>query len=306
MTMRLKRDNLCPHCQAPVEPTWLFCLACGDELPRPEDAAGPPEPAIPRTRDGKYKCWQCKTKLDTPSPACPKCGAELDKPRDRPKKEKVESNGVIGNLSLPMILLFLLFGAVLFGAGAVMLTPKGDSTDSEQGFSLPSLSDIPIPRIFGDDDVSAGDKPEGVSPAASEARVVSVADDGLIRLRIDGQEINVYLAGASPSFVTQCLGEKALARVRRILVDEGVVFVALDGKGAVSSSPKVATQSVYLWQYDSGTGKVRFVNQELLGGGEVAYVKVKLKNSEAGKALIAASERAKAKERGRYEPGACE
>jgi hypothetical protein len=195
---------------------------------------------------------------------------------------------------------------VLGGAGAVMLAPRLGLSESDEGFPWSSLSGIQIPRIFGDDDVSAGDKPEGVVANASEARVASVADDGLIRLRIDGQEIDVYLAGTSSGFVTQCLGDKALARVRRILVDESIVFVALDGRGEVSPSPKVATQSVYLWQYNPGTGKVRFVNQELLGGGEVAYTNVKLKDSEPGKALAAANERAKDKERGRYEPGACE
>lgn len=205
-----------------------------------------------------------------------------------------------------MIVLFLISGAVLFGAGAFMLMPKGGETDDESGFSWPSLADIPIPRLFGDDGVAAGDKPEGVAATASEARVVEVADDGLIRIRIEGTEIDVYLAGASPSFVTQCLGEKALARVRRILVDESIAFVALDGKGAVKASGQVAIQSVYIWQYDPDTGKVRFVNQELLGGGEVAYKQVKLDDSEPGQALVAANERAREKERGRYAPSACE
>jgi hypothetical protein len=315
LTMRPKRDNVCPKCKAPVEPNYLFCLACGEELPAPAEGARPPEP-VERLRkdDSKHTCWQCHARLDNLSPTCPTCGADLislreqskpSKRKKQPKQEKIEPAHAPKRRSWLRVATLLLLFVVLGGAGWVMLAPKDGSTEVG-GFSLPTLSDIQIPRIFGDDDVSAGEKPEGVAPDATEARVVSVADDGLIRLRIDGQQIDVFLAGTSPSFVTQCLGDKALARVRRILVDESIVFVALDGTGAVNPSPKVATQSVYLWQFDPGTGKVRFANQELLRSGEVAYAKVKLKDSEPGKALIAANERAKAKERGQYEPGACE
>lgn len=304
--MRLKRA-LCPHCQAQVEPSYRFCLACGEVLSQDELTIAPVEPAVPRTRRGKYVCWQCRAKLDTLTPACPQCGAELDKPRQGKKQEVVESNGIIGNISLPMFLLFLVFGVVLLGGGALTMSPRGGSSDGEGGgFSLPSIADIPIPRLFGDDQASAGDKPAGVVANAQEARLVSVADDGLIRIRIEGEVIEVTLAGMSPNFAGQCLGEKALARVRRILVDESILFVALDGKGDVRASSRVATQSLYIWQYAPETAKVRFANEELLGGGEVAFRAVELDESEPGIDLARAAERAETKGRGRYEPGACD
>ena len=314
--MRQKRENVCPKCKAPVEPSYLFCLACGEELPAPPEGARPPEPVeSPRKAEAARTCWQCHAKLDSYPPTCPTCGADLISSRDeakpsrrkkQPKQEKVKPVRAAKRRSGLRAVTVLLLLVVLGGAGAVMLGPQLGLTEGEEGLSWSSLSGITIPRIFGDDGVTAGDKPKGVAPDATEAQVDSVADDGLIRLRIDGQVIDVYLAGTSPSFVTQCMGNKALARVRRILVEESIVFVALDGAGAVSSSPKVATQRVYLWQYDPETGKVRFLNQELLVSGEVEYSKVKLKDSEPGMALIAADERAKVKERGRYQPGACE
>ena len=305
--MRSKREQRCPHCQASIESTYRFCLACGEELPQPKAVYPSTEQAIPRAPDGTFKCWQCKTERDAFSPTCPTCGTEFSKPPDATiTTGSGEPNRILGKRSLMRTLVFLLCGIALLGAGALVVTSRGEWTGNESGLSWSSFAYIPIPRLFGDDGTTAGDKPKGVVANASEARVVDVADDGLIRVRIEGNEIEVNLAGASPGFVTQCLGETALARVRRILVDDAIVFVALDGKGEVNTSGRVAIQRVYIWQYDPTTGKVRFVNQELVGGGEVALKQVKLADSELGMALAAANERAREKERGRYEAGACE
>jgi hypothetical protein len=303
--MRLKREQLCPHCQAPVESAYRFCLACGEELPLPNGRATPPEPVeIAKASDANRTCWQCQASLDGSLPTCPNCGAALNRSRKetkQPKEKRAEPTHAPARRSWLKVATVLLIILALVGGGALMLAPKAD----EDG-GLLSFSGITVPRIFGDDDAAAGEKPAGVAANASEARVIDVGDDGQVRLRIGTNEFEVALAGTSPSFVRQCLGEKALARVRRILIAESIVYVAPDGSGTLTPSGQIATQSAYIWHYDPGSGKVRFANQELLGGGEAAYKAVKMAESEAGKALAAASERAKVKERGRYAPGACE
>ncbi len=310
-----KKSNLCPNCKVSTEPTWKFCLACGEVLI--EDVVEvefDPSYVSPRQekayKKGKVRCWQCNEKLKEHTPACPTCGADLLNPKDAVKKfESVEPKGVIGNLPMWMILAFALMGVVtLAGLGYSMYMGGNKSEASENaengGFKLPSLPDIDFGSLFGDSE-QASPVPDGIPSAAVEGRAISVSDDGLIVVRINGHDIDVRLAGVPEDFASECQGDKGLARVKRILSTGAVVYLHLDQVGRLVTNEDYDTQSVYIWEEDPGTGKVRFVNEEVLAGGEAGIVTPVLTDFEPAADLIAAAQRAKDKERGRFAPGAC-
>lgn len=310
-----KQRNLCPTCKSATEPSWKFCLACGEILIEDEIAVEyDPSYITPKQekayRKGKVKCWQCNEKLTQHSPACPACGADLLNPKAAVKKfESVEPKGVIGNLPMWMILAFALMGVVtLAGLGYSMYVSGNKSEASEgaeeEGFKLPSLPSIDFGGLFGESDKKPT-VPDGIPTAATEGRAISVGEDGLIVVRINGANVDVRLTGVSDDFVTDCMGDKGLARTRRILESGSVVYVHLDAVGSLTAAENMEPQRVFIWEVDSETGKIRYVNEEVIAGGEAKLVATELIDFVPADDLVAASKRAQDKLRGRYEPGAC-
>lgn len=308
-----KKANHCPACKSQIEPGWKFCLACGEIL-HEEAIEQPADPLAltPRQekayRKGKIRCWQCNEKLNHPSPACPKCGADLLNPRRAGATSDIKDpGGSLSNLPLPVLVLFILMGVAVIGGVGFLMSASNQSGASEnaEGFQMPSLPDISLDSIFGDDHAAAVEVPAGIDVKATEGRAITVDDSGAITVRIDGKDVNVRLAGVSDKFVDDCRGGKALARIRRILTEGAVVWVYLDGNGPIEVKSGLAEQSVYIWQVDPATDKIRFVNQEVIASGDAELQATVLTDQAPAPELVSAAERAKEKERGRFAEGAC-
>jgi hypothetical protein len=93
--------------------------------------------------------------------------------------------------------------------------------------------------------------------------------------------------------------------MRRILVEGEAIWVLLDDRGRLITDASAGTQSVYLWAVNPETDEIRFVNEELLAGGEANLVATILQDVPPATELVAAHERAIEKQRGMFEPGAC-
>lgn len=305
-----KNRNLCPNCKVATEPGWHFCLACGQVLIEEVDET-PPDPRVltPRQekayRKGKVRCWQCNGKLREPSPACPSCGADLLSPRvSRPKVENAEPTGMISNLPLPMLIAFALMAALTVASMGYLLSGTNSSRASDgDGFPLSDLPSRILGSLFEDDEPFV---PDEVPGNAIEGRTMSVSDDGIVLVRVEGHDVDVRLAGISLDFSADCQGDKGLNRMNRILTEGSVVYVLLDNLARLSVRGNAETQSVYIWHYDPETKEVRYVNRELVAGGEAELQPTVLTDIPAAADLIAASARAQEKQRGRYAPGACE
>ncbi len=307
-----KLRSTCPNCKTPTEAGWKFCLACGEVLiPDVVEVPADPLALTPKMerayKRGKVKCWQCGVKLAEPALSCPSCGADLLNPKDKLKvRTSAEPKGVIGNLPPGMLIIFLLAAVLMIGGMGYMMYQNGnDSRASEDGGSSWSFPEIDLGGLFGDDSPSNA-LPDDIPSGAREARVVSVADDGGILLKLKSEEVDVHLAGISTDYVRDCQGDRGLARVRRILAANTLVYVYLDGATTFLPEASEESQPVYLWAYDPADNDVRFVNEEVIAGGEAVLQPTVLKGKGPAGDLTAAGKRAVANERGRYEAGACD
>jgi hypothetical protein len=309
--MRKLRD-VCPNCKTLTEPGWKFCLACGEVL-IPEVEETPPDPLALTPKQeraykrGKVKCWQCGVKLSEPALACPSCGADLLHPKEKLRAQaSAEPKGVIGNLPMGMLVIFLLAGIVVIGGlGYLMYSNGNDSHASEDGDTSWSFPEIDLGALIGDDSPT-NELPDDMPSGAREARVVSVAGDGSILVKVNGEQVDVHLAGIARDFSGQCQGDKGLARIRRILTDNTLVYIYLDGKTSFVPQESVDSQPVYIWAYDPADNDFRFVNEEVIAGGEAELQPTILKGKGPAGDLVSAGKRAIDKERGRYEAGACD
>ena len=297
----------CQSCQTEIEPSWQFCLSCGEpvdaSLPTPEEVEETRKREAKAYQSGKVRCWQCKTKLREPSPACPGCGADLLNPRSAPVKQVKNADGTMTHLSPVMLGSMLLAALVLIGGFGAVMYRNGDRSSAHEKNHL-SLPHISLPSFLGGDDEQALVLPDGVQGDATAATVVSIADDGLIVVKVGSKQLNLRLAGIQTNFAGDCGGDKGLARLRRIAPDGSSVYLAADSAAGIVLHGTAKPQMVYLWAVDS-SGKLRFANQEILAAGEGAITALTLEETSLAADLTAASERAVANKRGRYADGAC-
>jgi hypothetical protein len=95
-----------------------------------------------------------------------------------------------------------------------------------------------------------------------------------------------------------------MARIDRVLTEDAEIYVAHDGAGAITASDE-PMPPVFIWREDPNTGKIRYLNQELIASGETDFDDVRSEASDSGAALYSAWMRAQQKQRGRFEAGAC-
>ncbi len=307
-----KLQSVCPNCKTPTESGWKFCLACGEMLiPDVVEIAPDPLALTPKQerayKRGKVKCWQCGVKLTEPALACPSCGADLLNPKAKLKVRKsAEPKGVIANLPAGMLVIFLIAAVVMVGGLGFLMYSNGNNSQASDGSeSSWSWPDIDLGGLFGDDQAGIA-LPDDMPSGAREARVVSVGDDGVIVLHVNDEEVDVYLAGIAPGYVGECAGDRGLARVRRILAENTLVYVHLDGATTFVPEADAEAQPVFIWAYNATDNNFRFVNEEVIAGGEAALQPTVLKGNGPPADLVAAGKRAVDKERGRYEAGACD
>lgn len=199
----------------------------------------------------------------------------------------------------------ILFVAILGGAAiGGMFYWNDQQTNAANKITWAEVQALDYEGIWNKLNRSEFVRPVGVPTDAVAARFVQMNDNGTITIRIDSEEMDVHLAGVPTDFGNQCLGDKALARLSRILEPDVVVFVAHDGQGTLSDASD-DVPPVYLWRWDNASNKLRYANSELIASGEVDYLEVNLDGSPAGVDLGRAWLRAQEKERGRYAPGAC-
>lgn len=293
--MRRNRTQ-CPSCKAEVGPNYRFCLACGAEL----ELADQPLPAAePEKKKRKKREPNVATPLVTAPPVSPgQAEAALDTSGPTPK----------GRSSRRLRVLLVLLIVVAGGIGATTYW-NARSSSAADGFSWETISEFDFSLISnvwnGEDGPAEPDLLAAVPPGAIEARAIAVAEDGAVTLRVNGKDVPVRLAGVPPDFADQCLGEKAVSRLNRLLPRGAVVYALLDGRGRIGSSDANGPQMIYLWALDAEANRMRFANQELISSGEAEFVAVTVNSTDAGKELGRASKRAQAKQRGRYEPGSC-
>jgi len=299
--MRRNR-NQCPNCNAEIGPNYQFCLACGAELnpadlPEPE-AEFSPEPA-PVPEPKKKRGRKEKTLKVHPVAGVPYSYAEAAAQFEASQLESRKRQSG-GRLRFLLVLLLLVSGAV----GGMMYLNEHPSTASDH-ISWTAITELDFANVWIDSNDELAALREKLPAGAVEARANGVADDGMVNLQVDGKDIVVRLAGVPETFAAQCLGDKAIGRLNRVLPNGAVVYVLVDGEGRLNAKSNGAPPAVYLWMVDSDAGRVRYANYELISSGEAEFTEVTLGSSEAGQDLRRASERAQGKQRGRYGSGAC-
>ena len=209
-----------------------------------------------------------------------------------------------GFLRFLLVLLVLVGGAV----GGMMYWNEHPSNAEDQ-ITWESISEFDFSRVTelweGKEAEIAPDLLAAIPDGAVEARAIGVAQDGAVMLSVDGEDVIVMLAGVPFDFTEQCLGDKGLARLRRILPEDAVVYMLPDSASPDSMGGGVGPQTAYVWSVDADAQRVRYANQELLSSGEAEFMPVMLGSTDAGRQLSQAAERAQQKGRGRYEAGAC-
>lgn len=308
--MRMRKRQ-CPQCQSPTEAGYRYCLACGLELP----AETAPAEEIEKTaradarayRTGKIRCWQCDAKLAQPSPACPTCGADLVYPRrSRTTPDQKPPDGKRVRLSRPRIAIVVLVTVLVLSGLTFLVVHTGFQSGARENelVSLPGLVD---PDVAGGDEATRDgvEAPAGIPEGALEVVALAVNANGTIQARVQGQEITLSLVGVADEFVSACLGEIALARLKRIVPPGSTLFILPDREGNIDPKNDIGLQPVYLWSYDAETTRIRFANEEMIASGEVEFPGVDLIDSGPAKNLTSAAARAKDNFRGRYEADAC-
>jgi hypothetical protein len=212
-----------------------------------------------------------------------------------------------GRLRLLLVLLLLVAG----GVGGMTYWNEHPSSASGR-VNWNALTEFDFANIWtttdGAPEGSANIDPLAAIPdGAVEARAIAVADDGLITVRYKGKDVGIRLAGVPVDFAAQCLGAKGVARLERVLPKGAVIYVLLDGEDrlGVAAGDGPHPQLVYLWRVDDAAGKIRYLNEEVVAGGEAEFVPVTLADHPAARKLERASLRAIDKQKGRFAPGAC-
>jgi hypothetical protein len=298
--MRRNRDQ-CPNCSADVGPNYQFCLACGTELNLSDLPDPEPEPT-PQAAPAPVKKQKRKDKRlkVTPVPGVPYSYAEAAAAYEVSQSESRKKRSS-GRLRLVLMLAILVGGAV----GAMMYWNEHPSSASGR-ISWTAVTEFDFANIWIDNtDEAMAALRKNIPAAAIEAQANGVADDGMVSLQVDGKNVVVRLAGVPETFAAQCLGDKAISRLNRVLPSGAVVFVMVDGEGRLGVNNAEAPPAVYLWMVDPDAGRVRYANQELISSGEAEFAEVTLSTGEVGEDLRRASARAQEKQRGRYKAGSC-
>ena len=301
--MRRNR-NECPVCNAETGPGYHFCLACGAELEPSDDGFEMvPTPGIPQAESGKKKRGRREKKAKDGFVTVPESYTEAAAAFEASMGgSKRKRSG--GHLRFLLVLLVLVGGAV----GGMMYWNEHPSNAEDQ-ITWERISEFDFSHVTelweGDQAEIGPDLLANIPSGAVEARAIGVAQDGAVMLRVDGNDVIVMLAGVPFDFTEQCLGDKGLARLRRILAEDTVVYMLPDSASPVTTDGGVGPQTAYVWSVDADAKRVRYANQELLSSGEAEYMPVTLDTSDAGRQLLQASQRAQQKGRGRYEAGAC-
>jgi hypothetical protein len=294
---RSRRSNKCPKCQAQIEPAYRFCLVCGAVLNSEAEPA--PPPSVAAKPEAKGKRGQKKPADKSISQMISSDFTYIQQPAEVAAVPKSRSSG---GLRVILMLLILVTGAI-----GGMIYWNENQTNAEDKITWEQISDLDYAGVWdriSNSSGTAGAYPKGVPSRAVESTVEGIAEDGTISVSIDGEMRTVRLAGIPQNFAEQCFGDKALARIGRVLAEDAVVYVAHDGPGKISSSPE-SVPAVYIWREDPKSGKVRYINEELIASGETDLVAVTLATSDPGVDLTRALERAKAKQRGRFGPAVC-
>lgn len=293
--MRRNR-NQCPECGAEIAANYRFCLGCGRMLD-PADVPDPepePSPEKRKKRGRRESPEPHPIVTDTYTYVMPAVTAPAPIP---------ETKRSTGRLRFVLVLAMLASGAI----GGMLYWNEHPSTASDH-VSWTAVRDLDFANIWidsGDGAAVEADLRKNIPTEAIEARANGVADDGMVSLNLNGEDLIVRLAGVPETFAAQCLGDRAVNRLNRVLSPGAVIYVLLEGDGQLDATSAEAPPSAYLWMVDADAGRVRFANQELIASGEAEFIAVEGSESVVGQALERASERAQGKQRGRYQSGSC-
>ena len=302
---RSRNASRCPKCQARVEPGYRFCLVCGAQLAGgTEPVEDPVAPVVPEPALKSKGRWGKKSKESSPAekPIAEMIAADFTYIRPVEPAAGGKSSGSSGAMRFALMLLILVAGAV----GGTMYW-NSNQTNAKDKITWDRIAEYDYAGIWdriGNGASPGMTNPEGIPSRAVKATVVDVAADGTIFVEINDTTYDVRLAGVPADFAGLCLGDKAMARIGRVLEEGAVVYVALDGKGKVTSTAE-PLPAVYIWRDHEEAGKIRYLNEELILSGETGLVAVTLASSEPGKDLVRAQKRAEEKLRGRYGAAAC-
>jgi hypothetical protein len=299
--MRRNRSSAkCPKCQAKIEPGYRFCLVCGASLEfQPQPAQQPKEakaPAEPRSKRAGKKSPE--------APISQMIASDFTyiRPDESAGHAKSNRSGKSSRWRALLVLLILVAGAI---GGTTYWNQN--HTKAEDKITWERISTYDYAGVWdriSDRSGKAGSDLKGIPGGAVKATVASIAEDGTIAIVLDGDRQTVRLAGIPEDFAGLCLGDRAMARIDRVLTEDAEIYVAHDGAGAITASDE-PMPPVFIWREDPNTGKIRYLNQELIASGETDFDDVRSEASDSGAALYSAWMRAQQKQRGRFEAGAC-